>query len=147
MSIQSQVKNMKMLAELLNRDLGYIPGPRESGPNGAKKDFLSKGRAFMRALAHDLELAEKKVTVNPAGIAVSGDVSLCGSWGGGNKIYIVLEQLPFSEAVILYREDNGIGLEQNHFIDRRWLARGDYSSLVEKLLQMRKTGACYERAA
>ena len=46
MSLQSQMKNMKLLAGYLSQDLGYIFGERENGPNGAKKDFLATGRAF-----------------------------------------------------------------------------------------------------
>lgn len=47
MSVQSQEKNMRKLAELLSHDLGYIWGERESGPNGDKKTFLKTGKTFL----------------------------------------------------------------------------------------------------
>ena len=49
MSVQSQEKNMRKLADLLSRDLSYIWGERESGPNGDKKVFLNTGKTFLRA--------------------------------------------------------------------------------------------------
>lgn len=39
MSVQSQEKNMRKLANLLSRDLSYIWGERESGPKGDKRCF------------------------------------------------------------------------------------------------------------
>ncbi len=78
MSVQSQEKNMRKLANLLSRDLSYIWGERESGPKGDKKVFLNTGKTFLRALAKDLGLKEYNVSANPGGIAVSGDCSLIG---------------------------------------------------------------------
>ena len=46
MSIQSQQNNMHRLCDLLGRDLGYLHGEREGGPNGAKKTFLHVGRVL-----------------------------------------------------------------------------------------------------
>ena len=47
MSVQSQEKNMRQLADLLSRDLSYIWGERENGPNGDKKVFLKTGKTFL----------------------------------------------------------------------------------------------------
>ena len=91
MSIQSQQNNMRRLCDLLGRDLGYLHGEREGGPNGAKKTFLHVGRVFLRALAKDLGLRDAVVKSNAAGIAVSGECSLCGMWEEGG-IYICLSQ-------------------------------------------------------
>ena len=70
MSHKSQEKNMRKLAELLSQDLGYIWGEKESGPNGAKKQFLNTGRVFLRALAKDLGLMDAKVDSNAGGIGL-----------------------------------------------------------------------------
>ncbi len=91
MSIQSQQDNMHRLCDLLGRDLGYLHGEREGGPNGAKKTFLHVGRVFLRALAKDLGLRDAVVKSNAAGIAVSGECSLYGMWEEGG-IYICLGQ-------------------------------------------------------
>ena len=77
MSLQSQIKNMKKLGKLLSYDLGYdFDGPRESGPNGKKKEFLTTGRAFLSTLGKDLGLKEQNVHTNKSGFAVSGEVYL-----------------------------------------------------------------------
>lgn len=148
MSIKTQEAHMKTLAELLAHDLGYLYGERESGPNGAKKDFLSKGRAFLAALGRDLGFQTQKVSVNPAGIAVSGEVTLNGTWPSGGGLYVSFAQMAFSDAVLLYREaeDGTQRFKQNHFIDRRWLAQGDYAALLAKLMELRKERA-HGRAA
>ena len=91
MSVQSQQNNMRRLCDLLGRDLGYLHGEREGGPNGAKKTFLHVGRVFLRALAKDLGLRDAVVKSNAAGITVSGECSLCGMWEEGG-IYICLSQ-------------------------------------------------------
>ena len=78
MSVQSQQNNMRRLCDLLGRDLGYLHGEREGGPNGAKKTFLHVGRVFLRALAKDLGLRDTVVKSNAAGIGVSGECSLFG---------------------------------------------------------------------
>lgn len=63
MSMQSQKKNMKTIHGLVSQNLGYIFGERESGPNGAKKQFHTKSAAFLRALGRDLGFQDFKVTV------------------------------------------------------------------------------------
>ena len=150
MSVKSQEKNMRKLADLLSHDLGYIWGEKESGPNGDKKAFLNTGKAFLRALAKELELRDVKVSANPSGIAVSGDCSLIGMWEDGG-IYIQISQPCYDrERVLLYRtiqdrKSNTSG--QNHFLTRYDLARMSYSQLLDTFLALRKGGASYERAA
>lgn len=62
MSMKSQQENMRRLHELLSRDLSYIQGERECGPNGAKKAFLNQEKVFLRALAKDLGLRDAVVS-------------------------------------------------------------------------------------
>lgn len=64
----------------------------ESGLNSSpslKEEWLKAGRSIAKKLAKELGLAkgEFEVRVNRAGVAVSGDVHLHGSW-----IYVSLEQ-------------------------------------------------------
>ena len=92
MSIQSQKKNMKTIHGLVSQNLGYIFGERESGPNGAKKQFHTKSAAFLRALGRDLGFQDYKVTNNYGGIAVSGEITLMGMWSEGNGLYLQLSQ-------------------------------------------------------
>lgn len=70
MSHKSQEKNMRKLAELLGQELSYIWGENESGPNGAKKQFLNTGRTFLRALGKTWACGTPRRTLIPA-------VSLC----------------------------------------------------------------------
>ena len=149
MSIQSQQSNMRRLCDLLGRDLGYLYGEREGGPNGAKKTFLHVGKVFLRALAKDLGLRDAVVKSNAAGIAVSGECSLCGMWEEGG-IYICLSQFAAGgENVLLYRTirnlkdyrggyNNWIGLDE--------LEAMPYKRLLEQLGALRKDCA-YDRAA
>ena len=50
MSVKSQENNMRKLADLLGRNLSYIWGEKESGPNGDKKVFLNTGKIFLREI-------------------------------------------------------------------------------------------------
>lgn len=151
MSVQSQEKNMRKLADLLSRDLSYIWGDREGGPNGDKKMFLNTGKAFLRALAKDLGLVEYKVSANPGGIAVSGECSLIGMWSdnGRTGIYIQIEQPCYDrEKVFLYRtvrhiKDYTGG--HNQFLCRRDLESMSYRDLLRVLTG--EEGVRYERAA
>ena len=149
MSVQSQEKHMRKLAELLSRDLGYIHGERESGPNGDKKVFLNTGKTFLRALAKDLGLKEYYVSANPGGIAVSGDCSLIGMWQT-NGLYVQLSQPCCDrERVLLYRtvrhsKDYTGG--RNLYLTRRDLAEMSYPDLLFLLAAVREEGG-YGRAA
>lgn len=151
MSVQSQEKNMRKLADLLSRDLGYIWGERESGPNGDKKVFLNTGKVFLRALAKDLGLVDYKVSANPGGIAVSGDCSLIGMWSSNGRtgIYIQIDQPCYDrERVFLYRtvrhiKDYTGG--RNQFLCCRDLETMSYRNLLRVLTG--EEGVRYERAA
>jgi hypothetical protein len=133
---------MKALAELLSSDLGYIYGERESDPNGAKKAFLSRGRAFLTALGRDIGLEVQKVSTNKSGIAVSGDVSLIGMWRT-NGIYVFVSQM-FNNNVILYRAVESIGDchgARNQYITLAELRKADYPGLLLKLLDLKEPTA------
>ncbi len=150
MSVKSQEKNMQRLAELLGRDLSYIWGEKESGPNGDKKVFLNTGKTFLRALAKDLELREVRVTSNAGGIAVSGECSLIGVWESGG-IYIQLSQPCCDrERVLLYRMVKGMRDYSggcNMYLMRRELEQMSYGQMLEKFSALRKEAVSYERAA
>ncbi|MCL2393006.1 MAG: hypothetical protein FWC66_10460, partial [Oscillospiraceae bacterium] len=126
---------------LLSQDLSYIFGDRESGPNGAKSQFLRKGAVFFRALAKDLGFSESNVRVNKAGIAVSGEVYLHGMWGERNGLFIELSQMNIQDAGIMYRTISdlcGKKCGDNHFLTISTLLIGDYQSLLQTFLAYRK---------
>lgn len=141
MSYQSQSANMKTLASLLRSDLGYIWGERESGPNGEKKIFHTKGRTFLSALGKDLGFCEMKVTKNYSGIAVSGEVTLMGMWGDGNGLYIQLFQDLMDKSCILYRSIchmKDYSGSYNNYISLSELAAGEYETLITKFLKFKE---------
>ena len=149
MSIKSQEKNMRRLAELLSRDFSYIWGERESGPNGDKKVFLNTGKMFLRALSKDLGLRDVSVNSNAGGIAVSGECSLIGMWHS-NGLYVQLYQPCFDrEKVLLYRtvrhsKDYTGG--RNLYLTRRNLEEMTYLDLLFILAALRENDT-HERAA
>lgn len=152
MSVQSQEKNMRRLAELLSHDLGYIWGERESGPNGDKKEFLKTGKTFLWNLSKDLKLCDAKVSVNPGGIAVSGECSLIGLWNDGSGgIYVQLSQFGFGqENVLLYRSIQSISDYtggQNNFMSLNVFQRAYYPRLLDMLSAARKERVRYGWAA
>ena len=148
MSVKSQETNMRRLADLLSRDLGYIWGENERGPNGAKKTFLNLGKVFLRALSKDLGLRDAKITSNPGGIAVSGDCSLIGMWeNSGIDIYLG-QLLSDKRTVLMYRTVRHIRDYtggHNNFLTLDDLRKLSYSELLEKLGALRKGGSSYER--
>ncbi len=150
MSLKSQEANMRKLADLLSRDLSYIWGERESGPNGDKKEFLNTGKAFLRTMAKDLGLLEYKVSANPGGIAVCGECTLIGMWNGGG-IYIMVTQSCFAmESMVLYREVRNIkdySGGRNRFLPRDGLKTMSYGQLLDVFRMLRKDGIRYEWAA
>ena len=148
MSFKSQEQNMRRLAALLSRDLGYIWGERESGPNGDKKVFLNLGKTFLRALAKDLSLRDVKVIANAGGIAVSGECNLYGMWEECG-LFICLEQPCISQDVLLYRSIRSLKDHKggyNNYVTRSELATMSYEQLLNRLLTMKKEPR-YERAA
>ena len=140
MSTKSQQANMKTIAELVSKDLGYIYGGRESGPNGAKKQFHTKSATFLRALGNDLGLQEFKVHKNYGGIAVSGEVTLMGLWAEGNGLYFQLSQRAAERQDFLYRsisymKDFSGG--HNQWMDCGLFENGDYEALLCALLALK----------
>ena len=142
MSIQSQKKNMKTIYRLISRDLGYIYGEREGGPNGEKKQFHTKSAAFLRALSGDLGFKESKVTNNYGGIAVSGEITLMGMWGEDNGLYLQISQPVTGWQAFLYRhifhmKDYSVGT--NQWLSVSLFADGKYEDMLDLLLKMKKT--------
>lgn len=138
---QKQEILMRRLGELLSHNLGYIHGERESGPNGEKKEFLDKGKWFLTQLGADLGFTEMKVSKNPAGIAVSGEVTLMGMWSEGNGIYVKFMEPILDNCTVLYRQighmrDFSGG--QNHFLLNLRLQTGDYALLMKTLQSLDK---------
>ena len=148
MSFKSQEQNMRRLAALLSRDLGYIWGERDSGPNGDKKIFLNLGKTFLRALAKDLGLRDVKVMSNAGGIAVSGECYLYGMWEECG-LFICLEQPCITQNVLLYRSIRSLNDHKggyNNYVTRSELETMSYAELLNRLLTMKKEPR-YERAA
>ena len=141
MSIQSQKKNMKIIHGLISQDLGYIYGERESGPNGAKRQFHTKSAAFLRALGVDLGFKSFKVKNNYAGIAVSGEITLMGMWDDGSGLYLQIAQPVMNWQAFLYRhishmKDYTGG--PNQWLSCDLFANGEYEKLLDTLLALRR---------
>lgn len=148
MSIKSQEKNMRCLALLLSRDLGYLCGEKECGPNGDKRTFLNVGKTFLRALSKDLGLRDVKIVSNPGGIAVSGECTLIGMWNSSG-IYIKIGQI-LNGKTVLYRTVRNVKDYtggNNNYLTCADLKQLSYDQLLSKFLAFRKEEVCYERAA
>lgn len=149
MSYKSQENNMRKLADLLGRNLSYIYGERENGPNGDKKVFLHTGKVFLRALAKDLGLRDVSVNSNAGGIADSGECSLIGMWQS-NGLYVQISQFSFGmKDVMLYRtvrHSRDYSGGRNLYLTRRDLEEMSYPDLLFMLAALREEGA-HERAA
>ncbi len=142
MSIKSQQNNMKAIYNLIQKELGYCYGDKESVPNGAKKVFLSKSAAFLRALAKDLRFREYKININPGGIAVSGEVSLYGMWGDSNGIYLQISNPCYSLQGFLYRKIKHINDytgECNIWLSEELFMNGDYEVVLNILSSINAT--------
>jgi len=116
---------MKRLAELVKQDLTYIGGERESGPNGAKKEYLQTGKTFLRAMAKDLGFAESKVYDMPGGIGVAGEIAMMGIWSEGNGVYVLIHEDNFT-GCIMYRTIRHLGDHTggyNRHLPHGWLLR------------------------
>jgi len=141
MSVKSQQQNMKTIHGLVSQNLSYIHGERESGPNGAKKIFHSKSKAFLRALGNDLGFKEYKVTSNPGGIAVGGEITLIGMWGDGNGLYLQIFQPTTNRREFFYRhishmKDYSGGI--NQWLPYSLFADGDYEQFIDIVSALRK---------
>ena len=130
MSIKSQERNMRRIADLLDKELSY----NEEN----KSEFLNKSRTFLRNLGKDLGLSDMKVSIIQGGIAVSGDCTLIGVWGN-TGIYICISKFLFGDA-ILYREarhtkDYAYGT--NRYIRQQDLRYLSYQQLLSILLALK----------
>ncbi|GHU93039.1 hypothetical protein FACS1894208_01670 [Clostridia bacterium] len=144
-----QIK-MARIAELLNGNLSYIHGERENGVNGEKKEFMDKSAAFLRTLGKDLGFTEMKVTKNPGGIAVSGDVTLMGMWNDGNGLYFNLSQSYLHGNPQLYRVITN--MRDFHGDRNRWLPMSvmleqDYEGMLDILLTLKASEVYHDLAA
>jgi len=148
MSYKTQEKHMKRLAELVLQDLTYIFGERESGPNGAKKEYLQTGKTFLRAMAKDLGFAESRVYAMPGGIGTAGEICLMGMWGGGNGIHVYIKENDYL-GCILYRKISHMADyrgDRNRFLPRGYLLCG-YDELLDKFLELKQEGGADGKAA
>lgn len=130
MSIKSQERNMRRIADLLDKELSYN--------EDNKKEFLNKSRAFLRNIGKDLGLSDVKVGITQGGISVSGDCTLIGVWAD-TGIYICISNFSFGEA-ILYREarhmkDYAYGT--NRYIRQQDLRDLSYQQLLSILLALK----------
>lgn len=139
MKLSLQQKKMTEIYCLIKQDLCYIYGERESGPNGAKKEFLNKSSSFLRQLGKDLGFEEMKVDKNPAGIAVSGEVTLYGIWSKENGLSFKINQNFFTEE-FLYREIKSLKdfTGRNQWIPYSIFAAADYKRLCDILLKLKQ---------
>jgi hypothetical protein len=130
---------MKILSELLSQDRTYTFGERESGPDGAKKAFLKKGRAFLSALGRDLGFTVQKVYTNKVGIAVSGEVYLRGMWNDAGGLFVEISQPVYGSAVMHYGTidamDGRIGALSRVTLEE--LRAADYAGLLLRMLDTR----------
>ncbi|MDL2288140.1 hypothetical protein LJC32_02025 [Oscillospiraceae bacterium OttesenSCG-928-F05] len=138
---------MKRIGELLLTDLSYIWGERESGPNGAKKEFLDKSAVFLRALAKDMCFAHSKVAKNSAGIAVSGEVSLYGYWSEGNGLYFELSEPVFGNRLLYRTVDTQKRHGSNQWLPIGTFIDGEYQELLDTLLRLKAAGSEVRNAA
>ncbi len=80
------MRNEVKLAKIAKLDLnGYRTDTASN-----KAVYLSLGRSVLRSLAKALDLKEFKVSINRAGPAVSGDITLIGMWDSKDGIYVNL---------------------------------------------------------
>ena len=141
MNIRAQQKKMKEIYDLLSQDLSYIYGERESGPNGAKKEFLRKAAAFLHRLGKDLTFTEMRVCTNKAGIACSGEVTLYGIWSKNNGMFFEITQSLLRANDLLYREIESLNDYkggQNKWLSISMFRDMEYSRLCVVLLELKK---------
>lgn len=149
MSFKSQENNMRRLADLLSRDLSYIFGDRETGPNGDKRVFLHVGKTFLCALGKDLGLRDVQVKANPGGIAVSGECTLYGMWEDSGIFIQISQPCCQRHHVLLFRSIRSLKDHKgghNHYVCLNELAVRSYPWLLTELNDLRRDVA-YEQAA
>ena len=151
MSAQSQKKNMARIAELVAQDLSYIYGdPEGRHPAGAKKLFLGKSRAFLRALANDLGFSDFRIVTCAGGIAVAGDVGLYGQWPDGSCAYINIMQPSFGDYCCMYRTAKSLKDScggHNQFISRGIFVQMDYDHVLRSIMALKGESGYVRTAA
>lgn len=79
-------RQAELLAGLSRQELnGYSVGTAAN-----KEAYLKIGRSVLRAMAKHYQFTNGKVSVNPAGVAVSGDITLIGMFDDSRGIYICM---------------------------------------------------------
>ncbi len=152
MSLKSQKTYMEAIYSLICSDLSYVYGERESVPNGAKKEFLKKSAAFLRALGKDLGFTEMEVRTNPGGIAVSGEISLYGMWGKGNGVFFEITQpVTWPPGKFLYRAITHIKDtkgSKNQWLSCTLFKHAEYQWLMDDtLLELKESSGVSKNAA
>jgi hypothetical protein len=96
------MKYLKAISELLcNSPVGEINGYSDEAQ--ARKDMFARiGKKAMKELAQLLGLTTFKVSFNPAGIAVSGDLTLIGMFDDHVGIYVSINH-EMTGLEVLYR--------------------------------------------
>lgn len=103
-----------------------------------KTEFKKKSLSFLRKLAKDLGLIEKKIWFNPSGIAVSGDCTLIGMWSENKGIYVNLDDDTFLYRTVSHMQDySGC---TNNFIYSSWHKnyKQSYEEVIDSILKLNK---------
>jgi len=132
------MKNLKKLKRMMMS--------KESGSYNEdfKERFRNVGKKAMVELAELLDFKEYKVSFNPGGIAVSGDLTLMGMWGEGNGAYISMNKdFPGKPwGAVLYRHIQHMrdftGGTNNYF---KFELLGDSEALRKTITGLRKDNA------
>ena len=103
-----------------------------------KDEFKKKSMSFLRRLAKDLNVVEKDIDFNPAGVAVSGDATLMGMWGEDNGIYVTISDDTLMYRSIKHMKDYKGG--SNNFIWSSWNKNYNlkYEEVLERMLRIQK---------
>ena len=103
-----------------------------------KDEFKKKSMSFLRRLAKDLNVVEKDIDFNPAGVAVSGDATLMGMWGEDNGIYVTISDDMLMYRSIKHMKDYKGG--SNNFIWSSWNKNYNlkYEEVLERMLRIQE---------
>lgn len=103
-----------------------------------KDEFKKKSMSFLRRLAKDLNVVEKDIDFNPAGVAVSGDATLMGMWSEDNGIYVTISDDTLMYRSIKHMKDYKGG--SNNFIWSSWNKNYNlkYEEVLERMLRIQE---------
>lgn len=121
-------KQARKLADLANGTLnGYTITAASS-----KEAYLRTGRGLLRAVAKHYGMTEYKASINRAGMAVSGDITLIGMFPNRSGIYIHMSEPRFyathQEPTFYFRSVSHIG--DCHGGRNQWMT---YNRLADNL--------------